>query len=61
MVGVKAVAKVSILINAEVPEHLLNDFWEDPADLVINGFGHYFGSGDIRLHRIGGVIVEDGW
>lgn len=58
--SVKTVAKVSILINAEIPEHLLNDFWEHPADLVINGFGHYFGSGDIHLVRIGGVIVENG-
>jgi hypothetical protein len=51
-------AKVSILITAEVPEEELNAFWEDPADLVINGFGIYFGSGDIRLVRIGGVIPD---
>lgn len=51
-------AKVVISIKAEVPEHLLNQFWNDPADLVLNGFGHYFESGDIHLVRIGGVIPD---
>lgn len=51
-------AKIVISIKAEVPEHLLNQFWNDPADLVLNGFGHYFGSSDINLVRIGGVIPD---
>ncbi len=57
--SVNTVARVSIIITAEVPEHLLNAYWEDPADLVINAFGDYYGSGDVHLHRIDGVIVDE--
>lgn len=55
-------AKVSIVITAEVPEEDLNYFWENPGDLVSAGYNAYFSADDIKLYRVGGVIIErNGW
>jgi hypothetical protein len=51
-------AKVAIIIDAELSQEELDAYWNDPVDIVLNGFGKYYGSPDVRIHRIGGVIPD---
>ena len=56
--GADALVKATIIIDVKMRQSELTAYWDDPVDIILNGFGSYYGSSDVRIHRIGGVVVE---
>jgi hypothetical protein len=44
--------------KADVPQEDLNAYWKDPIDIVLGGFGQYYGYSDVIIDRVCGAIVD---
>src|SRR5690349_7197255 len=52
-------AKATIIVDVKMSQDDLNAYWDEPIDILLNGFSKYYSSDNVRIFRIGGVIIDD--